>query len=201
LELDIVVDNDASLGEADRLAFSQCLWAKPCFMAMLAGLRSVGTMDTRWSPMIEDTGPLGFVVTQAMRGYALDEEHELDLAATYATARLIRLGIAASNRVATPLTPRQLAIADRVALGATNRDIADALGTSVNTVKKHLKFVFATLGVRSRAELARYLARLAPADDLLFGVTRVGDVWATKLGTRPGNRRPRRDRLSMGARP
>jgi DNA-binding CsgD family transcriptional regulator len=189
-ELDVVVDNDRSLREADRFAFSQVLWAKPCFMAMLAGLRPIGTIDTRWSPMIEETGPLGFVVTQASRGYVAVEEHELELAAAYATARLIRLGVTATHRVATPLTPRQLAIANRVAVGGTNRDIADALGTSVNTVKKHLKLVFAALGVQSRAELARYLARLAPPDDLPFGVTRVGDVWVTKLRTRSGTRRP-----------
>ncbi|HEY1813890.1 MAG TPA: helix-turn-helix transcriptional regulator [Kofleriaceae bacterium] len=192
--LDVLVDDDPSSCDTDRLALARALWADPCFAAMLDNLRPIGTLDTQWSPLIEDTGPLGFVVTRALRGELAGEDHALDLAAAHATARLIRLGVTASHRVSTPLTPRQRAIADSVALGATNRETADALGTSVNTVKKHLKFVFAALGVQSRAELARYLARLAPADELAFGVTRVDDVWVTKLGTRTGTRR------AMGAR-
>ena len=62
-------------------------------------------------------------------------------------------------------------------------------------LKKHLKLAFATLGAQSRAELGRHLARLAPDDGLPRGVTRVGDVWVTKSGTRMGNRRPRGESL------
>jgi len=37
---------------------------------------------------------------------------------------------------------------------ATNRDVAERLFISVNTVKVHLSHVFAKLGVRTRTELA-----------------------------------------------
>ncbi|GHH94215.1 helix-turn-helix transcriptional regulator [Streptomyces capillispiralis] len=53
------------------------------------------------------------------------------------------------------LTPQQLRIARHVAEGATNREVALSLSVSTRTVDYHLRNVFATLGVRSRVELAR----------------------------------------------
>ncbi|MCT2594338.1 LuxR C-terminal-related transcriptional regulator [Streptomyces sp. N2-109] len=57
------------------------------------------------------------------------------------------------------LTPQQLRIARFVADGATNREVAVRLSVSPRTVDHHLRNVFATLGVRSRVELARLVAR------------------------------------------
>ncbi|MCD0443407.1 helix-turn-helix transcriptional regulator [Glycomyces sp. A-F 0318] len=56
------------------------------------------------------------------------------------------------------LTPHQLRIARKVATGATNREVAQALSLSVRTVDHHLRSIFAALGVRSRVELARMVA-------------------------------------------
>jgi DNA-binding CsgD family transcriptional regulator len=55
----------------------------------------------------------------------------------------------------TRLTPQQQRIARYVAEGATNREVALHLAVSTRTVDYHLRKVFATLGVRSRVELAR----------------------------------------------
>ncbi|MEU1056577.1 LuxR C-terminal-related transcriptional regulator [Streptomyces sp. NPDC005876] len=55
----------------------------------------------------------------------------------------------------TRLTPQQQRIARYVAEGATNREVALTLAVSTRTVDYHLRKVFATLGVRSRVELAR----------------------------------------------
>jgi DNA-binding NarL/FixJ family response regulator len=52
------------------------------------------------------------------------------------------------------LSGRELEIADRVALGWTNRQIASQLFLSEKTVEGHLTSVFAKLGVSSRAEVA-----------------------------------------------
>ena len=53
------------------------------------------------------------------------------------------------------LTKREAQIADLVAEGQTNPEIAESLVISVTTVKTHVKHVFSKLGVTGRRELAR----------------------------------------------
>jgi DNA-binding CsgD family transcriptional regulator len=57
------------------------------------------------------------------------------------------------------LTPTELDVVRLVATGASNRELADGLFISLNTVKIHLSHVFAKLGVSSRSELAALVAR------------------------------------------
>ncbi|MFF4911832.1 LuxR C-terminal-related transcriptional regulator [Streptomyces tendae] len=64
------------------------------------------------------------------------------------------------------LTPQQLRIARHVAEGATNREVALALGVSTRTVDYHLRKVFAALGVRSRLELARTVGEAEQAREV-----------------------------------
>jgi DNA-binding NarL/FixJ family response regulator len=56
------------------------------------------------------------------------------------------------------LTPAEERVAELVAEGKTNREVASALFLSERTVEGHLSRVFTKLGVRSRTELARMLA-------------------------------------------
>lgn len=62
--------------------------------------------------------------------------------------------------IARRLTPRQLAVAQLTAAGRRNREIAEALQMSPNTVKKHLKNIFDVLDVTNRTELAALFVRL-----------------------------------------
>jgi len=57
------------------------------------------------------------------------------------------------------LTERELEIVQAVATGATNQQIARDLAISVNTVKVHLKNIFAKLDIQSRTEVALYAVR------------------------------------------
>ena len=57
--------------------------------------------------------------------------------------------------VASELTPSERRVADLVAGGATNREVAAALFVSVKTVEGTLSRVYRKLGVRSRTALAR----------------------------------------------
>ncbi len=57
------------------------------------------------------------------------------------------------------MSPRQLQIAELVALGDTNRCIADRLNISEHTVEHHLSAIFARLNLKSRAQLAGVMAR------------------------------------------
>jgi DNA-binding CsgD family transcriptional regulator len=55
------------------------------------------------------------------------------------------------------LTPAERRVAELVALGRTNREVAAALFLAERTVESHLSHVYAKLGVRSRTELVRVL--------------------------------------------
>lgn len=57
------------------------------------------------------------------------------------------------------LTPAEEQIADLVAAGRTNREVAARLFVSVRTVETHLASIYRKLGVRSRSELAARRAR------------------------------------------
>jgi DNA-binding NarL/FixJ family response regulator len=52
------------------------------------------------------------------------------------------------------LTVREVMVAERVARGASNQEIAQVLGISERTVKAHLSSIFDKLGVRDRVQLA-----------------------------------------------
>ena len=53
-----------------------------------------------------------------------------------------------------PLSPREQEILERLAAGLTNREIAEQLVISAETVKKHTGSIYGKLGVRSRTEAA-----------------------------------------------
>ena len=74
--------------------------------------------------------------------------------ATRARAELERVG--GRTRV-DGLTPAERRVADLVAQGRTNREVAAALFLGERTVAGHLTHIYAKLGVRSRTELARTL--------------------------------------------
>ena len=69
-----------------------------------------------------------------------------------AQAELARIGGRAPSP--TELTPTEKQVAELVAEGRTNREVAQTLFLSVHTVEANLKRVFRKLDVRSRTELA-----------------------------------------------
>ena len=60
------------------------------------------------------------------------------------------------------LTPTQRRVAELVAGGLRNRQVADRLSMSVHTVEAHLSAVYRALGIRSRSEIAGALAPEPP---------------------------------------
>ena len=73
-----------------------------------------------------------------------------------AEAELARIGGRAPS--SGELTPVERRVAELVAAGRTNREVAAALFLSTRTVEGHLSRVYGKLGVRSRVELTRKLA-------------------------------------------
>ncbi len=67
-------------------------------------------------------------------------------------AELARIGGRAASSA--DLTPTEARVAELVAAGSTNREVADALFVSIHTVEANLKRIYRKLGIRSRTELA-----------------------------------------------
>ena len=70
-----------------------------------------------------------------------------------AQTELAKIGGRSASR--DELTPAERRIAELVAAGQTNKEVASALYLSDRTVEGHLTSIYRKLGVRSRAELAR----------------------------------------------
>jgi DNA-binding NarL/FixJ family response regulator len=84
------------------------------------------------------------------------EEVGAELWAVRAEGELTRIG----GRAPSPgsLTPAERRIAELVAQGHSNKDVAAELVVTVNTVESALRSVYRKLGVHSRTEMARKLA-------------------------------------------
>jgi DNA-binding CsgD family transcriptional regulator len=84
------------------------------------------------------------------------DELGADAFAARAQAELARIG--GRRRSEGGLTATERQIAELVAEGRSNKEVAAVLFVSVKTVEANLSRVYAKLGLRSRAELARHLA-------------------------------------------
>lgn len=58
-----------------------------------------------------------------------------------------------------PLSPREMEVLERVCAGKSNRQIAQELDISYQTVKNHVSSIFAKLGVQDRIQAALYALR------------------------------------------
>ncbi|MBL7502045.1 hypothetical protein I6A84_41135 [Frankia sp. CNm7] len=140
------------LGAADRL------WKQmETSTAALPGLfrcRQRAEAATRRS-----LGPRAFHTAWA-RGTALAVDEACDFAVTGVGARVAApAGTATSGQtVITPLTRRERQVADLLARGLSNKDIATALMISARTVETHVQQILNKLGLRSRARVAAWLA-------------------------------------------
>ncbi len=65
----------------------------------------------------------------------------------------------------TELTPTEVRVAEEIAAGRTNREVASRLFMSPKTVEAHLSSIYGKLGIASRAELGRMMAARPTAPD------------------------------------
>ncbi|TAK02302.1 MAG: LuxR family transcriptional regulator [Chloroflexota bacterium] len=119
------------------------IWARIDLGRSLAQLdrdRAVAAF-TSASELAERCGAVseGRVIAQALRGLGV---------------RAWRRGAATGGGGLTALSPRELEISRRVADGASNREIGEALVVSPRTVERHVTNILAKLGLRNRTELA-----------------------------------------------
>ena len=85
---------------------------------------------------------------------ALAQFESLGAASWAMTARAELARVGGRERIE-GLSPSELRVAELVAEGRTNREIASALFLGERTVASHLTHIYAKLGIRSRTELAR----------------------------------------------
>jgi DNA-binding CsgD family transcriptional regulator len=104
-----------------------------------------------------------------------DRCEELAAIGAHVSVRMAQLGHVSCLDQLAGLTTRQAEVASMAARGCTNIEIAEYLGVSANTIKKHLGEVFARLHLANRTELALRFSRLATVDLVPRGVSLMGD--------------------------
>lgn len=147
----VVVMDCAMPGASGLVATRAILEARPQTAILMLSMHS------------EDT-----LVRQAMaagaRGYVLKNALDLDLAAAVRRVaggeRLFDPGLASTappqGERGRGLTPRELEVLQHICDGLSNREIAEKLGLSANTVAVHRANIMNTLGVHKAAELVVY---------------------------------------------
>jgi two-component system response regulator NreC len=64
-----------------------------------------------------------------------------------------------ADRLAAVLSARERQVLAMISSGHTNRQVADTLGLSINTVESHRKHIIDKLDLHSTADLVRYAIR------------------------------------------
>ncbi len=89
----------------------------------------------------------------------LDEDADVPREMASRLLRHFRKGNATNEPTPDILTPREREILSCVAVGDTNRQIAERLVIAENTVKNHIKNLLEKLGLNNRVQLAAYAVR------------------------------------------
>lgn len=198
----ILVDNGAALSDAVRERYvdgalaadplyplvaetrapvvADDVLAHPTYILLLRRLGYSGPeLHFMLLPILDPEGLLGTIHCGRRREYTPAVRRDASVLAAHVSVRLTQLGITAANELGI-LSTRQHEVAQLAGRGLANHEIADSLGVSENTIKKHLKDVFARLGVANRTELATRLAHAARRVDPPHGISRAGSVVITR---------------------
>lgn len=116
---------------------------------LLLGFAVVGTRDDDEAALARLREPLTEVAARAA----------ITLETTIELAQGCGVIVPALETSRPPLTPRELQIADLVAQGYSNANVAARLDLSANTVGVHVRKIYRKLGVHSRVELSDALHR------------------------------------------
>ncbi len=178
----LLIDN-AAMGDQDRLSYIAEVWrSDPSLPALHAHHSEV--VGERWVllPILAPEYLLGSIRCRSRTALNDACRRDLGTLANYVSMRITELRIAVRpDPTVACLTPRQLEVAQQV--GLKNAQIAELLGLTVNTVKKHLKDVFAKLGVNNRTECAARIGQPSPPIAMPPGqcpVDRLGSVAITR---------------------
>jgi len=132
-------------------------------LAATYGCPDASTRHTALAPLVGDGALVGVLRVAFETAVTPAVREALGLLAGLISVRLAQLGFAPTRRddCLAPLTARQRQVAELVASGLRNAEIAAEIGVSIDAVKKHVKLALDTLDLGNRAELAAVVARAA----------------------------------------
>ncbi|MFC4910057.1 ATP-binding protein [Actinomadura gamaensis] len=172
-------DGLRTMAEIDnRLGLALCLEAIACCLAATEEPKSAAVLFGAARRQYEDSGAVLFgpaytvlvgVVKEGVRAELGDDAYcaaaeaggrmELDAVVAEATGERRPPADAPAGRSRSVLSPREWEIAELVAQGLTNREIADRLVIAKRTADSHVEHILAKLCVSSRAEIAAWYTR------------------------------------------
>lgn len=152
---------DDLAGAADRFTAAAERYAglrAPYEAAQAGELAATARLTSSPSPDSPDAGAALLAALAAYRGLGA----EWDAGRATAAARRHGLSVPARHRggrrgYGSELSPREREVAELAAKGRSNREIAEELYLSVNTVARHITTAMRKLGVRSRSAIAHRL--------------------------------------------
>ncbi len=108
-------------------------------------------------------GAAGYIIKRAVESELINAIHAVWRGDVYVHPAMTRAllkevvpGPSLASASVEPLTPREIEVLRLIALGYTNRQIAEELIISVRTVESHRANLMGKLGLRSRVDLVRY---------------------------------------------
>ena len=154
LKPQVIVMDCALPGISGLVAARRILEASPDVAILMLSMHSEET----WVRQALDAGARGYILKSAM-------ELELPVAIRKVAAGETVLDPAVSRPAAlkgernAALTPRELEVLQLIVAGKSNKEIADYLGLSANTVAVHRANIMDALGIHKTAELVVYAIR------------------------------------------
>ncbi len=149
---DVVVMDFALPGLNGAAAARQILKSAPQASIMILSMHS----EPNYVRTCLDAGARGYLLKNAVDLELIEAVRRIAAGEQVLDSRLPRLPDAS----ATPgLTPRELEVLQLIVNGKSNRDIAQILGLSANTIAVHRANMMQTLGIHNTADLVVYAIR------------------------------------------
>jgi two-component system, NarL family, response regulator NreC len=110
-------------------------------------------------------GAVGYVLKQSLATELLEAIRQVHQGRQFVTPSLLHSSLnpnelpvksCGKNSLPGLLTPRELEVASKIALGHTNAEVAALLHISDKTVETHRVHIMTKLGIRTRADLVRF---------------------------------------------